>query len=264
MSIQKCFQGKIRQIIPEFSPSTPPWQLLCHLLRYVLLDNSSAISFAISSSTTPLPSPPLSPYQTWPKIWTALFYYCLMCLEYCCMKDKQRSTWPHIIFSDIISEYKSCKHGIIADTLFNDFFFFDRFEVLWPSQPIRVMSSQSVYLAPLFLDRLCPLSGWPVFVHILLPENDNCPSWISRRKRMTIKIIPWLISTKECCLTLRGSNLQGRDLLITSRMCIWLSHWVLPVKLKCLIVLLFIHKHSAECMQCRGFWDMFGNTLRVG
>ena len=45
-------------------------------------------------------------------------------------------------------------------------------EVLWPSQPIMVMSS----LATLFLGRLSPLSGQPVLVHILLPENDNCPS----------------------------------------------------------------------------------------
>ena len=26
-------------------------------------------------------------------------------------------------------------------------------------------------------------------VHILLPETDNCPSWISRRKRMTINVL---------------------------------------------------------------------------
>ena len=32
-------------------------------------------------------------------------------------------------------------------------------EVLWPSQPIRVMSSQSVYLTTPFLGRISPLSG---------------------------------------------------------------------------------------------------------
>ena len=28
-------------------------------------------------------------------------------------------------------------------------------------------------------------------VHILLPETDNCPSWISGRERMTVENISW-------------------------------------------------------------------------
>ena len=36
-------------------------------------------------------------------------------------------------------------------------------------------------------------------MHILSPETDNCPSWISRRESMTVENISWSISTKECC-----------------------------------------------------------------
>ena len=31
-------------------------------------------------------------------------------------------------------------------------------------------------------------------MHILSPETDNCPSWISRRERMTVENISWSIS----------------------------------------------------------------------
>ena len=43
-------------------------------------------------------------------------------------------------------------------------------------------------------------------VHILLPETDNCPSWISGRERMTVENISWSISTKECCRPRQGLN----------------------------------------------------------
>ena len=43
-------------------------------------------------------------------------------------------------------------------------------------------------------------------MHILLPETDNCPSWISGRERMTVENISWSISTKECCRLRRGLN----------------------------------------------------------
>ena len=43
-------------------------------------------------------------------------------------------------------------------------------------------------------------------VHILPPETDNCPSWISGRERMTVENISWSISTEECCWPRRGSN----------------------------------------------------------
>ena len=43
-------------------------------------------------------------------------------------------------------------------------------------------------------------------VHILSPETDNSPSWISGRERMTVENISWSISTKECCRPRRGLN----------------------------------------------------------
>ena len=43
-------------------------------------------------------------------------------------------------------------------------------------------------------------------MHILSPETDNCPSWISGRERMTVENISWSISTKECCWLRRGLN----------------------------------------------------------
>ena len=43
-------------------------------------------------------------------------------------------------------------------------------------------------------------------MHILSPETDNCPSWISGRERMTLENISWSISTKECCRLRRGWN----------------------------------------------------------
>ena len=49
-------------------------------------------------------------------------------------------------------------------------------------------------------------------VHILPPETDNCPSWISGRERMTVENISWSISTKECCRPRRGSNLRPHGL----------------------------------------------------
>ena len=51
-------------------------------------------------------------------------------------------------------------------------------------------------------------------VHILSPETDNCPSWISGRERMTVENISWSISTKECCRPRRGWT---RDFLVFSR-----------------------------------------------
>ena len=64
----------------------------------------------------------------------------------------------------------------------------------------------SVYLATRLLGRLSPLLT--SIVHILSPETDKCPSWISGRERMTVENISWSISTKECCRPRRGSNLQ--------------------------------------------------------
>ena len=68
--------------------------------------------------------------------------------------------------------------------------------------PVNSMGScraRSVYLTTRLLGRLS-------IVHILLPETDNCPSWISGRERMTVENISWSISTKECCRPRWGLN----------------------------------------------------------
>ena len=53
-------------------------------------------------------------------------------------------------------------------------------------------------------------------MHILSPETDNCPSWISRRERMTIENTSWSISTKECCRPRRVLT-RNLELLVSSR-----------------------------------------------
>ena len=68
-----------------------------------------------------------------------------------------------------------------------------------------------VYLATLLQGRLSPQSGLTSIVHILSPQTDNCPSWISRMERMTVENISWSIATKEGCRTWRGSNPQLPD-----------------------------------------------------
>ena len=62
-------------------------------------------------------------------------------------------------------------------------------EVLRPSQPNGVM----------FTGQAKSSKRLTSSVHILSPETDNCPSWISGRERMTVENISWSISTKECC-----------------------------------------------------------------
>ena len=69
-------------------------------------------------------------------------------------------------------------------------------EVLRPSQHIRVLLSQSVYLTTLSWAGLVLYA-----VHILLPETNICPSWISGRERMTVENISRSISMKESCRT---------------------------------------------------------------
>ena len=72
-------------------------------------------------------------------------------------------------------------------------------EVLRPSQPNGVMPSE-ISLPKHTFKRLTSI------VHILSPETDNCPSWISGRERMTVENISWSISTNKCCRPRRGSK----------------------------------------------------------
>ena len=77
-----------------------------------------------------------------------------------------------------------------------------------PVNPMGPCWAWSVYLTTRLLGRLSPLKQLTsiVIVHILLPETDNCPSWISGRERMTVENISWSISTKECCRPRQGLN----------------------------------------------------------
>ena len=78
-------------------------------------------------------------------------------------------------------------------------------EVLQPSQPNGVMSSTVSIPNHTFTGQALSSKQLTSFVHILLPETDNCPSWISRNERMTVENVAWS-STKECCRPRRGLN----------------------------------------------------------
>ena len=71
--------------------------------------------------------------------------------------------------------------------------------------PMGSCRAWSVYLTTRLLGRLSP-KRLTTIMHTLLPETENCPSWISRRERMTIENISWSISTKECCWPRLGLN----------------------------------------------------------
>ena len=79
-------------------------------------------------------------------------------------------------------------------------------EVLRPSQPNGVMSSAVSLPNHTFTGQAQSSKRLTSIVHILSPETDNCPSWISGRERMTVENISWSISTNECCRPRRGLN----------------------------------------------------------
>ena len=87
-------------------------------------------------------------------------------------------------------------------------------DVLRPSQPNGVMLSMVSLPSHTFTGQAYSSKRLTSIVHILLPESNNCPSWISGRERMAIENISWSISTKECCRLGRG---WARDLLVSSR-----------------------------------------------
>ena len=79
-------------------------------------------------------------------------------------------------------------------------------EVLRPSQPNGVMSSPASLPNHTFTGQAYSSKRLTNIVHILLPETDNCPSWISGRERMTVENISWSISMKKCCRPRQGLN----------------------------------------------------------
>ena len=94
-------------------------------------------------------------------------------------------------------------------------------EVLRPRQPNGLMSSAVSLHDHSFTGQAKSSKRLNSIVHILSPEADKCPSWISGRERMTVENISWSISAKEFS---RPGGGRTRNLLITSRMRIQLSH----------------------------------------
>ena len=84
-----------------------------------------------------------------------------------------------------------------------------------PVNPMGSCRARSVYLTTLLLGRLSPKRLISI-VHILLPETDNCPSWISRREKMTVKY--FMINLHERMLPMMRSQLSqgGRQCLIVN------------------------------------------------
>ena len=72
-------------------------------------------------------------------------------------------------------------------------------EILRSSQPNGVMSSVVSLPNHTFTGQAYSSKRLTSIVHILSPETDKCPSWISGRETMTVENISWSISTKECC-----------------------------------------------------------------
>ena len=86
-------------------------------------------------------------------------------------------------------------------------------------------------------------------VHILSPETDNCPSWISRREKGENDCRKYfMINLHEKMLGSllgrggKGGGGQTCNLLITSRTCIQLNHWGRLYVVFCLFVCLFFSK----------------------
>ena len=111
-----------------------------------------------------------------------------------------------------------------------------------PVNPMGSCRARSVYLTRRLLGRQSSMRLASI-VHILSPETDNCPSWISRRERMIVENISWSISTKECCRPRLGLNPwpSGLQLDGTSNSATEASKW-------------FCTKLVIECSDQTEFW----------
>ena len=81
-------------------------------------------------------------------------------------------------------------------------------------------------------------------MHILSPETDNCPSWISGRERMTVENISWSISTKECCRPRRRLNPRPPGLQSDGEhmyVCIYIHTDIIFSKYYMVIALILVH-----------------------
>ena len=87
-------------------------------------------------------------------------------------------------------------------------------EVLRPSQPNGVMSSAVSLPNHTFTGQAKSSKGLISIVHILSPETDNYPSWISGRERITVENISYQSPRKNVADLGVGWT---RDLLVFSR-----------------------------------------------
>ena len=104
------------------------------------------------------------------KVHTQIRRWCTVCLNY----RKLRVKWNNLksLFRSIFLAYIQRQSPVLS-VLWCWKLLDCWVEVLRPSKPIRIMSSQSVYLT---------FSGRAFnSVHILSLEIDNCPSWISKK-----------------------------------------------------------------------------------
>ena len=93
-----------------------------------------------------------------------------------------------------------------------------------PSQPNGVMSSVVSLPNHTFTGQALSSKRLTSIVHILSPETDNCPSWISGRERMTVENISWSISTKECCLLVSSRTAHPTEPPRPASWCITLNN----------------------------------------
>ena len=82
-------------------------------------------------------------------------------------------------------------------------------------------------------------------MHILSPETDNCPSWISGRERMTVENISWSISTKECCRPRRGLNPRPPGLQSDGA-----SNWATEAIRVCVVSVCVVSVCVCVCVVC--------------
>ena len=85
----------------------------------------------------------------------------------------------------------------------------------------KVQSTQWGHVERCFTGQAFPSKRLTSSVHILSPETENSPSWISGRERMIVENISLSIFTKESC---RPDGNRTRNLLITTRIRFQLSH----------------------------------------
>ena len=112
--------------------------------------------------------------------------------------------------------------------------------------------ARSVYLTTCLQGRQSS-KRFTSIVHILSPETDNCPSWISGRERMTVENISWSISMNECCRPRRGLNPRPPGLQSDGA-----SNWATeaggnvgrasPKEHSCKIILKSIHWFRSRCL----------------